>query len=281
MGLDRVGSELRYDTEMAWLLPLALGFAFFPGRVAGRPAPPLRVPLPWTALPRVRLGAALAVCAYFVAAAATGAGISSSWREKNSGPPEAYVENVRSDAARLSRGGRTPVAIDDQVPAFLIGSADHPLNRLERLIPAIEPRLRVVVAGRRPLQVGDDGHIGPARLQPLVSGGGALDGAGRVRVAGRGSGRCLSGGRDLRFTSKRALAGQSLYAVVSYDVERRAARPAEIASAPPSQPGLLPLDGPRGLALVNLGRSLRVSLPRGARACVRSMAVGWLGSNGR
>src|SRR3954466_16296176 len=36
MGLERVGQELRYDTEMSWLLPLALGFAFFPGRVAAR-----------------------------------------------------------------------------------------------------------------------------------------------------------------------------------------------------------------------------------------------------
>src|SRR5256714_8211001 len=47
MGLDRVGKELRYDTEMSWLLPLALGFAFFPGGVAARPPPAAapRVPL--------------------------------------------------------------------------------------------------------------------------------------------------------------------------------------------------------------------------------------------
>jgi hypothetical protein len=32
---------------------------------------------------------------------------------------------------------------------------------------------------------------------------------------------------------------------------------------------------------VNLGRTVSVSVPSGARACVRSMAVGWLGSNGR
>jgi hypothetical protein len=139
------------------------------------------------------------------------------------------------------------------------------------------------VAGARPLQVGDDGHVGAARLQPLVKGEGALDGAGRVRVVGgtRGA-HCLNGGGgDLRFSSKSELAGQSLYALVSYRVERRSATAGRIASEAPSLPGAVPLDRSHGLELVNLGRSLRVSLPRGARACVRNMAVGWLGSNGR
>jgi hypothetical protein len=282
MGLERVGQELRYDTEMAWLLPLALGFAFFPGTVAARAAPPLRARFTWTVQPRVRAGAALAVCAYLVAAAATGSGISSSWREKNSGPPQAYVENVRADVGRMVRAGRSPVAIDDQVPAFLIGSADHPLNRLERLMPAVEPRLRVVVGSSQPLQVGDDGHVGPARLQPLVRGAQALAGAGRLRVAsGRPAGRCLEGGTDLRFASRPMLAGQSLYALVSYDVKRRASAPGRIASGPASRAGAVPLDRSRNRALVNLGRPLRVTLPPGARACVRSLAVGWLGSNGR
>jgi hypothetical protein len=278
MGVDRVGKELRYDTEMAWLLPLALGFAFYPRAVADGRATPgrRRFRLP------ARVAVATALLAYLVAAGATGAGISSSWREHNSGPSKVYVENIRRDVSRLLGEGRRPVAIDDQVPAFLIGSADHPLNRLERLIPAIEPRLQIAVAAARPLQVGDDGRIGPALLQPLVKGPTALSGVGRLRlVGGRGhSSRCASGAQ-LRFESKPELAGQSLYALVSYDVQRPAARPGTIASDPPSRAGSLPLGAARGEELVNLGRSLRVSLPGGARACVRGVAVGWLGSNGR
>jgi hypothetical protein len=143
-----------------------------------------------------------------------------------------------------------------------------------------------VVASARPLQVGDDGHVGPALLQPLVSGDGALDGTGRLRVVAGRAGthrgrRCLGGASALSFASKPVYAGQSLYAFVSYDVERRAGQPGAIASTPPSRPGALPLDRPRGQELVNLGRPVRVSLPRGARACLRSVAVGWLGSNGR
>jgi hypothetical protein len=273
MGVDRVGKELRYDTEMSWLLPLALGFAFY------RDSPePSRVRRP------VRFAVAGAVVAYLVAATATGAGISQSWRAHNSDPAKAYVENVRHDVSRLAAARRPLVAIDDQVPAFLIGSADRPLNRLEHLIPAIDPRLHVAVAGARPLQVGDDGHIGSAVLQPLVSGRGALSGAGTLRlVDGRvdGRGGCASGGAALGFRPKRELEGQSLYALVSYRVDRPAGVAGTISGSGASRVGALPLASGGGEELVNLGRDLRVSLPPGAHACVRGVAVGWLGSNGR
>jgi hypothetical protein len=277
MGLDRVGKELRYDTEMSWLLPLAVGFAFFPGTVAAQPATGaarrLRIP---------RVATALAVAAYLVAAVATGAGISSSWRSHNSGPSKNYVQNLRRDVTSLTRSGERPVAIDDQVPAFLIGSADAPLNRLERLIPAVDPRLRVAAAGSHPLQVGDDGHVGAAVLQPLVSGDDALSGSGRVRlVSGRANGRCLAGDAELRFDTKKMLAGQSLYALVSYEVPGRAPAPGRIWSVGPAHAGRVALDRPRGTEFVNLGRPLRAALPAGARVCMRSVAVGWLGANGR
>jgi hypothetical protein len=289
MGLERVGAELRYDTEMAWLLPLALGFALFPGAVAARPAARFREEVAWARRRGVKIGGAVLVCAYLVAATATGMGISRQWRTRSSGPPEAYVHNLRHDVARLSRAGGRPVAIDDQVPAFLVGSADHPLNRLERLVPAIEPRLRVTVADPSPLQVGDDGHVAPARLQPLVAGQDALSGSGRLHVAGGraelgGGHACAaatSGDATVRFRTKRILAGQSLYALVSYRVERPSARSGWILSGAPSRPGRIALDAPRGHELVNLGRPLRAELPKGTRVCLRSLAVGWLGSNGR
>jgi hypothetical protein len=237
----------------------------------------------------VRIGAAVLVCAYLVAATATGMGISRQWRQRNSGPPEAYVRHLRHDVARLSRAGGRPVAIDDQVPAFLVGSADHPLNRLERLVPAIEPRLRVVVADPSPLQVGDDGHVAPARLQPLVAGRTALSGAGSLHVLSgraelrRGHVCAAATGADaaVRFDTKRVLAGQSLYARIGYTVERGAARPGRIMATAPSRGGKLVLDAPRGEELVNLGRPLRAELPKGTRVCLNSLAVGWLGSNGR
>jgi hypothetical protein len=291
MGLEKVGSQLRYDTEMAWLLPLALGFAFLPAAVAGRPtaaaaSPPAPSPR-WR--PIARAGAALALCAYLVAATATGSAISEQWRQKNSGLAEAYVKNVRRDVARLARGTREPVAIDDQSPGFLIGASARPWNRLERLIPAIEPRLRVVVADPRPLQVGDDGHVGPALLQPLTSGNAALSGAGTLRVVHGsprrvGSRRCIAAGRapaELRFATKRELAGQSLYALATYDVGRPSERPGSFASTPAGSAGTVALNAWHGDELVNLGRPLALALPAGSTVCLRRLAVGWLGANGR
>ncbi len=290
MGLERVGAQLRYDTEMAWLLPLALGFAFFPADVAGRRAAAMARALPLP-MPRrgVQLGIAGALCAYAIAASLTGAAISQEWKRKNSDPPKAYVTNARRDVARLSSGGRHPAAIDDQTPAFLIGSSAQPWNRLERLMPTIAPDLHVVVAGAHPLQVGDDGHVGRALLQPVGTGRAVLSGTGRLRLSGGaradgGRRLCLGTSRAtgaLRYRTRQNVAGQSLYALVSYDVPRRTTRSGSIASDGPSGSGAVALDAPRGQELVNLGRALDVGLPRGARVCVRQIAVGWLGSNGR
>ncbi len=77
------------------------------------------------------------------------------------------------------------------------------------------------------------------------------------------------------------VAGQSLYALVSYTVPSRTGELGSISARGPSRPGVLALDAPRGRELVNLGRSLDIGLPKGARVCLRGVAVGWLGSNGR
>ncbi|MEA2374035.1 MAG: hypothetical protein QOD53_498, partial [Thermoleophilaceae bacterium] len=175
-GLHKVASELRYDTEMAWLLPLGLGFAFHARDVVGaRAAAPAaaRRPWPWPldiAPRRLMLGlGGAALCAYFAVAIATGAGISRDWRAKQSGPGKAYVERLRHDTAALARRGRAPVAIDDRLPEYIIAGSGRPWNRLERFVPAVVPGLHIAVAAADPLQVRDDGRLLPARLQPLSS----------------------------------------------------------------------------------------------------------------
>jgi hypothetical protein len=50
-----------------------------------------------------------------------------------------------------------------------------------------------------------------------------------------------------------------------------------IASTVPGHDGLVPLSGRHGREVVNLGRELRLVLPRGARVCARSISAGWLG----
>jgi hypothetical protein len=287
LGLKQVGSQLRYDTEMTWLLPLALGFAFFPGEVAGRPAdgPRKRLAISWPGR-RARLALlALAACAYLAATIDTGLDSARDWRRLDSDQPKAYVENIQRDAARLAREGVSPETIDDQTPAFLIAPTHKPWNRLERLVPAITSQLRVVPAATRPLQVRQDGEVIPMNLQGLSGGPTAISGAGAVTL--HGGRRVRSGGRlcavagaapaTLDFAAETLLRGQSLFARVDYTVARRSRVPAAV-SADSYRPTTLavPLDRPRGQIYLNLGHRLRATLPAGTRVCVRSSTVGWI-----
>jgi hypothetical protein len=288
-GLHKVASELRYDTEMAWLLPLALAFAFHPGDVADGRAGPDAVRRPWpAAVPPRRLGLGLAVAAlggYLAVAISTGAGLSHDWRARQSDPGKVFVGHLRADAAALSRGGRTPVAIDDRLPDYIIAGSGAPWNRLERLVPAIVPSLRIAVAAAHPLQVRDDGHVRPARLQPLTSGPVAIAGTGTLRLlrgsrSGGGRAPCLTAdghGGEVAFGTRRLYSGQSLYAQLAYRVDRPSRRPAVVVSAVPGHDGVVPLDARAGTEVVNLGRPLRLVLPSGTSVCARSISAGWLG----
>src|SRR3954469_25242548 len=102
LGFKQVGSQLRYDTEMTWLLPLALGFAFFVAN--GRGIRPLRLP------PRrvtLALGAVVA-CAYLAAAIDTGRDNARDWNFKASNQAKTFATNMQRTAVR---GGKV---LDDQ-----------------------------------------------------------------------------------------------------------------------------------------------------------------------
>src|SRR3954471_25079241 len=153
LGFKQVGSQLRYDTEMTWLLPLALGFAFFVTN--GARIRPLRLPRRRVAL---ALGA-IAASLYLAATIDTGRDNARDWRFKASNQAKAFATNMRRDAVR---GGEV---LDDQTPAFLIAPPHKPWNRLERLVPAITGNVRVVPGGNRLLEVHADGRLTPLQLQ--------------------------------------------------------------------------------------------------------------------
>ncbi|HVI16737.1 MAG TPA: hypothetical protein VM712_00065, partial [Gaiellales bacterium] len=287
LGLKQVGSQLRYDTEMTWLLPLALGFALFPGEVAGRPVAGkalrrLRWPSQRT---RVAL-VALAACAYLAAAIDTGRDTATQWKTLASAQPKAYATNMQRDAARIARAGGRLETLDDQTPAYLIAPTHKPWNRLERLVPAIAPQLHVVPADPHPLQIRQDGEVIPIALQSLADGTDAITGAGRVTLTGghrarRGRMPCAraAGPRPalLSFATEKLLRGESLFARVDYEVVRRSARPALVtANSYRGRAQPFPLDRPHGTAYLNLGHRLQAALPPGAEVCLRSSGVGWI-----
>jgi hypothetical protein len=287
LGLKQVGSQLRYDTEMTWLFPLAVGFAFFAGEVAGR------VSEPSTArrlrLPRLRVRYALlavAIVAYLAARIDTGTDTAREWRQQNSDQAKAFATNLRHDSERLARAGANLTTLDDQTPAFLIAPSHKPWNRLQRFIPAVAPRLRVVPAHRRPLQVRQNGMVMPIQLQSLSGGRTAVTGAGVVSLRGGrrfgGRGLCVAAGAraaTLLFEPERLLRGQSLFGSVDYEMRRGGGRPLRV-TAPDGYRAArrleLPLDRRRGRVYANLGHRFRAKLPPGTEACLRSSSVGWI-----
>ena len=272
LGFKQVGSQLRYDTEMTWLLPLALGLAFF--CTNGAPVRRLRLP------PRrvTYALAALAACAYVAAAIDTAGDNSRSWRFKASNQAQAFADNMRRDAAR--HPGAT--VLDDQTPAFLIAPPHRPWNRMERFVPAVTGAVRVVSGGPHPLEVHIDGRLTPIGIQPVASGPTALTGAGAVSHAGgvigrRGGRRCMTGPGAVAFTTEPDLKGESLFARVDYQVVRPSRQPA-LLRADSYRPRAVPLPlaaGPRAVYL-DLGHELRVTLPPHATVCLRGSDVGWL-----
>jgi hypothetical protein len=182
-GFERVAWDPRYHTELAWLLPLALAFAFHGTR------PP----------PRRRARAALAL--YVLLAAVTGTLMSLWWRDTQSAVPDTYVQNLRADAAHM----RDPEVVDHPVPAFLVSARDHPWDRLEHLAPALGSELDVVAGSADPHVVGIDGRILPARLYPVSD-----------RLTGLRPDECVR-------TAQLPAAAPSLYARITYDVPRPAA----------------------------------------------------------
>jgi hypothetical protein len=286
LGLKQVGSQLRYDTEMTWLLPLALGFAFFPGELAGREVAGTAVRRVRWLTPRVRVGiVALAACAYMAATIDTGKDTAAQWRRLDSDMPKAYVANMQRDAARLQRSGARLETIDDQTPAYLIAPTHKPWNRLERLVPAIAPELHVVPADPRPLQIRQDGEVMPIALQALATGKGAIPGSGKVTLAGgervaHGGQTCaLARGRPatLGFDVETLLKGESLFGQLDYTVRSAGGSTALVTGNDyRGRPLRFPLARGRGTAFLDLGHTLSATLPPGTEVCFRAAGVGWI-----
>jgi hypothetical protein len=286
LGLKQVGSQLRYDTEMTWLLPLALGFAFFPGEVAARTVagePVRRVRWPSQRL-RVAL-VVLAACAYLAASIDTGRDTATEWRRLDSDQPKAYVENMQRDAARLERAGSSLQVLDDQTPAYLIAPPHKPWNRLERLIPAIAPELKVVPAGPNLLQARQDGNVIPIQLQGLATGPSSITGAGTVSLSGgrrvrRGGHPCAVAGSApaaLSFATETLLRGESLFARLDYRVLRQGSGPVLVtADSYRGRTQQFAIAATHGSAYLNLGHAMRATLPPGSELCLSGASVGWI-----
>jgi len=278
LGFNRTTADLRYQTELAWLLPLALAFAFFPADVADGSAPsrPRRF--------RLRVAGAAGLTCYLIAALVTAVIASDDWKTDKTDPPKAYVRTLRNDARR------TVGVMGYERPRFVVRGEEGPWAQPRRLVPTLAPRVHFTAATSSPLAIRADGHIRPAHVHALGDPAHVLSAAGNMRVlggtvSGRGENMCLATGAragGVEYEPLPSPAGVDLYAALRFAVARGGARPAVVSAvagvgaAPALAPTSFPLDRRTGSAVVDLGYWVRIRIPPQSKVCVRSLGVGWL-----
>jgi hypothetical protein len=278
LGFHRVTGDLRYQTELTWLLPLALAFAFHPYDVAGGATDDTRRRTR-PAGRRLRIAALAGLACYLVAAVVTAAVIANDWITGKTTRPKAYVRVLRHD------GERAVNVLGYERPGFVVPGEEGPWAAPRVLIPTLAPRVGFVLASTTALAIRADGHIRPAHVQPFRGDANRLGTAGTLHVVAgkvnrRGRETCLASGAragELEFDGRPRPYGPDMYASVTFAVERGGDEPAVVTSTSSGvRPTSLPLDRRTVSFVAELDDPLRVRIPPHAELCSRSVAVGWL-----
>jgi hypothetical protein len=213
LGAETIGYYMRYYTEPALLVPLAIAFAFATPRMRARVAtvePVARTAAPewWSRRPRAMVGrtsirlpttgvaiavlVALAVYVGVTRATADTLSTSQLAEQKQSGRfARAYFDNLRADLAAARRTGVQPSLLDGDVPESVV----EPLTNLDpeateagvrySLLSTAVPLFDEHVTFNRPAPpyiVQPDGHLRPTRFVPAAGGSLAeLSREGRLR----------------------------------------------------------------------------------------------------
>ncbi len=292
----QIANDTRYQFELAWLVPLAICFAF-------RPTAPLRlrrrVDLRAAELPPLRLGALAAVCllsaAYLVGSTATAENFVASWPGEAA---RAWQEHLRAGLQASEHAGRKLVIADNTTPEFIVASPFTPFNVLSQQIPLYDAHAQVDGPLTGSLaRVDPQGNIRPAAFGPPIGDGSvpALLGAGSLTAPGNakhapGLGVCLATIRqpislERRMPARARSGAGPYYLRLAYRARRPVTAsvavdygagyrtdPLKVLALPPQASGAiwwLGVSSPRRLELV---------LTRGGAICVSRLdVVGLLG----
>jgi hypothetical protein len=200
-GAADIAHTIRYYTEPALLVLLAVAFAFATPRLrgpardlpAGERARPARLRLPTA---RVGTAVCLALVAYLCATWATASsltGDASPDAEVRSGRvARAYLDNLRADLASARRQGVQPSLVDQDVPQSVVSQLNNPepvavqegvrYTRLSSVVPLFDEGVSFNQPERLHI-VRPDGHLERTHFIPAVGGSPAeLRRRGRLRV---------------------------------------------------------------------------------------------------
>jgi hypothetical protein len=143
-----VANDLRYLTDFAWLTPLAVAFALYPGRtvtprlVDGTRRLSVARRLPLSAV--IALGGFIAYAALVVR---TDASLERAWPGHTA---RAWETTLQSRLPRPEPDHARSVLADAAAPPFIVGSFAAPYNRLSYVVPLYVPDVQIdgVVRGR-------------------------------------------------------------------------------------------------------------------------------------
>lgn len=282
----------RYYPELTYLVPLAVAAAF---------APPLTSPGGTTsahhdASPRMRLagyGVVVAVFVVHVAVASSAAQRISLASPGRQAKP--YIDNVRSDLARIQSSGVRPSVVDGVVPDFIVASwsvyGPPYQNRYSEIFPLIDPQLRFDRADGPLVRVAEDGHLQKVALVPsaggwaprLVQNGELQVVGGPVEVTSQGiCARSPAGSVAFELQPPTAPANTELYLALEAETDQDLMLSFDRGPGFPLFPdrtaSFAGLDG--GSRLISLGSStferLRIDVPLGADVCLGRLEIGQL-----
>ena len=232
-----IAAELRYLSDFAWLVPLAVCLAFHRDPTA---SPRLDHEAARLAIPRRhRVAAAITVAAligYIATTTATAAKLQRDWAGHQA---RAWEAQVRRTFAADERSGRFSVLADAIAPLFMLQSAFAPYNRLSWIVPLYDKLVQVDGVLDGPLVALDangDAHaaavassIGDGRMSDLVASH-QVTAEGPISVDHRTNDVCFTATGPAASITRRLVGASSLppdsyYLRVSYTSRRPTALP--------------------------------------------------------
>ncbi|MBW3641298.1 MAG: hypothetical protein KY447_00125 [Actinobacteria bacterium] len=285
----------RYYPEVTFIVPIALGAVFLRVRKPGSTDGDVELRSFRRHLPARTYVLVVALAAHLIVASATAEEISDASPGRQAKP---YIDNVRSDLARLDEAGIRPAIVDGVVPDFVVASwavYGPPFqNRHSEVLSLIDPTLRFDRADGPLFEVADDGRLTPVALVP-VAGGWAprLFQEGTLRTSGTttegsGDGLCVraSGSTtpvELRPSSP--LSGENWYLVLQVRTQQPLSVSVDRGSGYGSIPDhVVAVEDAAGDRLVKLGgphlQGVRIDVPTSSSVCFGRLEIGLLAPGG-
>lgn len=295
-----IGYDQRYLTEIAFLFPLALGFAFYRFRNCGRgradtSPQPVERPLVGAladGTPFMRHAAPVLLAIGVVAYAASYLNTAHAFTQDSQGKDaRGYIGNVKRSLRALKAQGRPPVLLDSTVPPNIVQDFFVGYNRIGPVLTEVDRSVQIGGTARSALLVDGDGQIYDTRFVRLDSQSPLRKRKGRLQIDGaklreRNGRVCIEAAGDIpayvTYFPPAAARGDHLYLrTVVEPSPTGLGLPLFVdrgAGLPPVNDRTIATGPGQGEAVTELGakriKAVRIDVPPGSPVCIRALETG-------